>query len=50
MPNHGYGGLGIDDATFNEQADTLLALAMRFPAGTGIERDEADFEQRRTST
>jgi hypothetical protein len=45
--NHGYGELDVDDATFDEQADALLDLAMQFPAGAVIERDGEDFEQRR---
>jgi hypothetical protein len=47
--NQGYGELGVDDATFNEQAEALLVLAMQFPEGAVIERDGEDFEQRKIS-
>jgi hypothetical protein len=47
--NHSYGELGIDDITFNEQADALLDLAMQFPVGAVIERDGENFQQRQIS-
>ena len=47
--NKGYEGLGIDQSVFDEQADALLELAMRFPAGAVIERDGEDFKQRQIS-
>ena len=47
--NKGYADLDIDQSVFDEQADTLLELAMQFPAGTVIERDGEDFKQRQIS-
>ena len=44
--NKGYEDLGIDQSLFHEQADALLELAMRFPAGAVIERDSEGFHQR----
>lgn|SRR5689334_10353773 len=41
-----YTELCVDDQIFNEQADALLELAMQFPVGTVIERDEEEFKQR----
>jgi hypothetical protein len=48
--NQGYAELGVDDQIFNEQADALLDLAMQFLAGTVIERDEENFNQRQVLT
>ena len=44
--NQGYDELGIIDAIFNEQADTLFELATQFQIGAVIERDGENFEQR----
>jgi len=44
--NTDYESLGVDESVFDEQADALLDLAMQFPAGTVIERDGGDFDER----
>ncbi len=44
--NKGYEALGVDESVFDEQADALLELAMKFPTGAVIERDGDDFNQR----
>lgn len=44
--NKGYADLGVDESSFDEQADALLTLAGGFQVGAVIERNGEDFDVR----
>jgi hypothetical protein len=44
--NGDYDGIDLGDAIYTAEADRLLELAAEFPAGTVIERNGDDFQQR----